>query len=249
MKVVYIFILVLPVLLMVAFFTVFERVIIGNIQRRTGRNLVGWQGVLQAIADALKLISKEFFKRLLAQTSLFVLSPVFIFMISILNWSVIPLLETAVLADLNLGLIFLLILAMLGVYGVLLSGWSSNSKYSLIGSLRSTAQMLGYDITVTLVLFTIIIVTGSLNFIVIINFQTSIYLGLVYPLILVGAIINGLAETNRVPFDLREAEAELVSGYNTEYSGIGFTLFFLSEYSSIIVMAITFNMLFLGGWN
>ena len=249
MQIIYILVLILPVLLMVAFFTVFERVIIANIQRRTGPNLVGWQGILQAIADALKLITKEFFKPILAQTALFIVAPIFIFIVSILNWSVIPLSETAVLSDLNLGLIFILILAMLGVYGVLISGWASNSKYSLIGSLRSTAQMLGYDITVTLILFTVIIVTGSLNFIVIVNFQTQFYLGIIYRLILIGAIINGLAETNRVPFDLPEAEAELVSGYNTEYSGIGFTLFFLSEYSSIIIMAITFNILFLGGWH
>jgi NADH-quinone oxidoreductase subunit H len=236
------------VLLVVAFLTLFERVVLAHIHRRSGPNLVGFQGVGQSIGDVVKLLSKEYLCRILASFSIFVLCRILTCLISLLNWSVLPFFESVILSDVELGVIFVLILAMLSVYGVLMSGWSSNSKYALLGSLRSTAQMLGYDVTVTLVWFSLVLVSGSLNFVVLVVFQGSYYLGLVYPLVLIGAIINGLAEVNRVPFDLREAEPELVSGYNTEYSGVGFTLFFLSEYTSIYATAVILTCLFLGGW-
>jgi len=240
--------IILPILLAVAFFTVFERKILASMQRRRGPNVVGLYGLLQAIADALKLLSKETLIPSNSNIYIFILSPIFTFFISMLCWSLIPFKYNIVVSDINLGILFLFAFSSLGVYGIIMSGWSSNSKYSFLGALRSSAQFISYEISMGLILIPIILYSQSFNISEIILNQNNIYYIIPLFSFFILFFIIGLAETNRIPFDLPEAESELVSGYNTEYSSIGFTFFFLAEYSNIILMSSIIVILFFGGW-
>lgn len=238
----------IPLLLAVAYFTVSERKIMGAIQRRQGPNVIGFMGLLQALADGLKLFVKETTLPSSSNLLIFLLAPVLTFLLSVIGWAVIPFAHTSVLADINLGLLYLLAISSLNVYGIVLAGWASNSKYAFLGALRSAAQMISYEISIGFIVLSIATCTGSLNLSQIILAQQEIWL--IVPLfpLFVMFYISMLAETNRHPFDLPEAEAELVSGYNVEYSAMTFALFFLGEYSNMLLMSALSSILFLGGW-
>lgn len=240
--------MILPLLLAVAFFTGYERHLLAAIQRRQGPNVVGFYGLLQAIADGLKLLLKESILPKSSNTIIFLFAPVFSFGLAMAGWSVIPVGEGAVLADFNLGLLFVFAISSLGVHTVIMAGWSSNSKYAFLGGLRSAAQMISYEVSFGAVILSVILVVGSLNFSNIVESQKNVWLAIPLLPVFLLFFISALAETNRHPFDLPEAEAELVSGYNVEYSAVGFTLFFLAEYSNIILMSLITALLFLGGW-
>jgi len=240
--------IILPILLAVAFFTVFERKILAAMQRRRGPNVVGIYGLLQAIADAIKLLSKETLIPGPSNLYIFIFSPIFTFLISMLCWSLIPFDYGIVISDINLGILFLFAFSSLGVYGIIMSGWASNSKYAFLGSLRSSAQFISYEISMGLLIVPIVLISESFNISSIVLSQSSIYYFIPFFPFFILFLITALAETNRVPFDLPEAESELVSGYNVEYSSIGFTFFFLAEYSNIILMSSIIVILFLGGW-
>jgi NADH-quinone oxidoreductase subunit H len=240
--------IILPILLAVAFFTVFERKVLAAMQRRRGPNVVGIYGLLQAIADAIKLLSKETLIPGSSNLYIFLFSPIFTFLISMLCWSLVPFDYGIVISDINLGVLFLFAFSSLGVYGIIMSGWASNSKYSFLGSLRSSAQFISYEVSMGLLLVPIVLISESFNITSIVLSQLDIfYFVTLFPFFVL-FLITALAETNRVPFDLPEAESELVSGYNVEYSSVGFTLFFLAEYSNIILMSSIIVFLFLGGW-
>lgn len=236
------------ILLSVAFFTVAERKIMGALQRRQGPNVVGFLGLLQALADGLKLFVKETTIPSNADVPVFLFAPILSFTLSIVSWAVIPFSQYAVLADIHLGVLYILVLSSLNIYGIVLAGWSSNSKYAYLGSLRSAAQMISYEISVGFVFLTVASCVGSLNLTEIIESQKTVWLAVpLLPLFVVFAI-SMLAETNRHPFDLPEAESELVSGYNVEYSSMTFALFFLAEYSNMLLMSSVISIVFLGGW-
>ena len=237
-----------PILLSVAFFTVAERKVMGALQRRQGPNVVGFLGLLQALADGLKLFVKETTVPSNADVPVFLFAPILSFTLSVISWAVIPFSQYAVLADINLGILYILVLSSLNVYGIVLAGWSSNSKYAYLGSLRSAAQMISYEISVGFVFLTVAVCVGSLNLTEIIESQEKVWLAVpLLPLFVIFAI-SMLAETNRHPFDLPEAESELVSGYNVEYSSMTFALFFLAEYSNMLLMSSVISIVFLGGW-
>jgi len=237
-----------PLLLAVAFFTVAERKIMGAIQRRRGPNVIGFVGLLQAIADGLKLLVKETILPSNSNIGIFLLAPVLSFLLSVIGWSVIPFSHTVVLADINLGILYIFAISSLNVYGLILSGWASNSKYAFLGALRSTAQMISYEISIGFIVLSIAVCVGSLNLSKIVLAQKEVWLLVpLFPLFVM-FYISMLAETNRHPFDLPEAEAELVSGYNVEYSAMTFALFFLGEYSNMLLMSALSAILFLGGW-
>lgn len=240
--------LVVPLLIAVAYFTLAERKIMASIQRRRGPNVVGYMGLLQPLADGLKLFVKETILPTNANTFLFVFAPIITFVLSLISWAVIPFGHGQVISDLHLGILYSLAVSSLGVYGVLISGWSSNSKYAFLGGLRSAAQMVSYEIPMGFVLVTVILCVGSANLTEIVLSQADVWL--IFPLLPLGIMffICCLAETNRHPFDLPEAEAELVSGYNVEYSAMGFALFFLGEYANMLFMSALTSILFLGGW-
>ena len=238
----------IPLLLAVAYFTVAERKIMGAVQRRRGPNVVGFIGLLQALADGLKLFVKETTFPSNSNLAVFLLAPVLSFLLSVVGWAVIPFSHTAVLADINLGILYIFALSSLNVYGLVLAGWASNSKYAFLGALRSTAQMISYEISIGFIILTIAVCVGSLNLSKIVLAQKEIWLLVpLFPLFVM-FYISMLAETNRHPFDLPEAEAELVSGYNVEYSAMTFALFFLAEYSNMLLMSALSAILFLGGW-
>jgi NADH-quinone oxidoreductase subunit H len=238
----------IPLLLAVAYFTVAERKIMGAVQRRRGPNVIGFIGLLQALADGLKLFVKETTFPSNSNLAVFLLAPVLSFLLSVVGWAVIPFSHTAVLADINLGILYIFALSSLNVYGLVLAGWASNSKYAFLGALRSTAQMISYEISIGFIILTIAICVGSLNLSKIVLVQEEVWLLVpLFPLFVM-FYISMLAETNRHPFDLPEAEAELVSGYNVEYSAMTFALFFLAEYSNMLLMSALSAILFLGGW-
>nr|YP_010608685.1 NADH dehydrogenase subunit 1 [Drechslerella dactyloides]WAN89765.1 NADH dehydrogenase subunit 1 [Drechslerella dactyloides] len=241
--------MILPVLIGVAFVTVAERKTLGSMQRRLGPNIVGVWGTLQAFADALKLILKEYVTPTQANLILFFLGPVITLIFSLLGFAVIPFGPGLAVFDFNLGILFALAVSSVATYGILLAGWSANSKYAFLGSLRSTAQLISYELILSSAILLVILFTGSLNLTVIIEDQTHTWY--VVPLIPIFIIffIGALAETNRAPMDLAEAESELVSGFFTEHSSVPFVSFFLAEYASILLMSILTSILFLGGYN
>jgi len=242
-------ILIVPVLLSIAFFTLLERKVLASIQLRIGCSIVGVYGVLQPFADALKLLSKEFIFPSQSNLKLFLVTPYFSLILSLITWFSVPFFWTSVVSDINLTIIFLFSLSSISVYTILISGWSSNSKYSFFGSLRAAGQMISYEVCIGIILLCIVISSNSFNLIKIVEVQQNIWFFI--PLLPTSILffICALAETSRIPFDFPEAESELVSGYNTEYSSVGFVFFFLSEYSHIILMSSLFSICFLGGWS
>lgn len=238
-----------PILLAVAFITVIERKVMGSIQRRVGPNKVGYYGVLQPFADALKLVVKETVIPAHATKSLFFLAPVITLVFRLLGWAVIPFGAGLRISDFPLGILYTLAISSIGIYGVLFAGWSANSKYAFLGSLRSTAQMISYELVLSASILTVILLAGTFNMTGIIEAQESIWF--IVPLLPMFIIffISALAETNRTPFDLPEAESELVAGFFTEHSGMIFVFFFLGEYTSIVLMSCLTRILFLGGYN
>lgn len=243
-----ILLIIIPLLVSVAFFTVAERKIIGAIQRRRGPNTIGLFGLMQAFADGLKLLVKETILPTSANKRLFIVAPIITFGLSLIGWAVLSLKLNSVIADINLGILYLLAISSLGVYGIIIAGWSSNSKYAFLGALRSAAQIVSYEVSIGFTILSVLIAAGSLNCTDIVLSQKAIWY--IVPILPISIIffISTLAETNRHPFDLPEAEAELVSGYNVEYSAIGFALFFLGEYGNIILISCLNVMLFMGGW-
>jgi len=243
-----ILIIVIPLLLSIAYFTLAERKIMGSIQRRRGPNVVGYLGLLQPLADGLKLFVKETILPSAANSGIFLLAPILTFFLSIMGWAVIPFGEGLVLSNINVGLLYLFAVSSLSVYGIVLSGWASNSKYAFLGSLRSTSQMISYEVSIGFIVVAVVLSAGSFNLTEIVFAQKYIWFFIpLFPMFLMFCV-SALAETNRHPFDLPEAEAELVSGYNVEYSGMGFALFFLGEYANMLLMSSIISLLFLGGW-
>lgn len=239
----------LPILLSVAFMTIIERKQLAAHQRRVGPNTTGYYGILQPFSDALKLIVKETVIPSQSNKILFYLSPIFTLIFSLLGWGIIPFGQGLTISDFSLGVLYTLALSSLGVYGVLFAGWSANSKYAFLGSLRSTAAMISYELILSSAILIIIILTGSFNFTTIIENQQAIWF--IVPLFPVFIIyfISILAETSRTPFDLQEAESELVAGFFTEHSSVPFVFFFLAEYSSIVLFSAISSILFLGGYH
>ncbi len=247
-----IFAFLVPLLLAVAFLTLFERKVIGAIQLRKGPNVVGPAGLLQPFADAVKMLTKEMIIPSGANRFLFLLAPVITFSLSMIAWAVIPVSAGVVIADINVGILYLFAISSLSVYGIIIAGWASNSKYSFLGSLRSAAQMVSYEVSIGFVIVTVLLLAGSLNLTKIIEAQQGgIAHWYVWPLLPMAVVffISALAETNRSPFDLPEGESELVGGYFTEYSGMSFALFYLGEYAAMILMSAMGAILFLGGWH
>lgn len=241
-------IIVVPVLISVAFFTLLERKIMAGIQRRRGPNVVGIMGVLQPFADGLKLLIKETIIPSRANKIIFIIAPILALFLSFLNWAVLPFNSFNVYADINVGILYIFAISSLSVYSIIMSGWSSNSRYAFLGTLRSTAQMVSYEVSIGLIIINILICANSLNLLKIVQGQEYIwYIIPLFPLFLL-FYISALAETNRPPFDLPEAEAELVAGYFVEYSAMTFAQFFLGENINILLMCSLISVLFLGGW-
>jgi NADH-quinone oxidoreductase subunit H len=240
--------IVLPLMVGMAYLTYVERKVIGAIQLRRGPNVVGPFGLLQPLADGLKLFTKETIVPLGANRGVFLMAPCLTFILAMVAWAVIPFDEGVVLSDINVGVLYLFAISSLGVYGILMAGWASNSVYAFLGALRSAAQMVSYEVSMGFVIITVLLLSGSLNLTDIVHAQRNMWF--VIPLLPMAVIffISTLAETNRHPFDLPEAEAELVAGYNVEYSAMTFALFFLGEYMNMILMSGMTTVLFLGGW-
>ena len=239
---------IVPALISVAFVTIAERKVMASMQRRVGPNAVGYYGLLQAFADALKLLLKEYVAPTQANIILFFLGPVITLIFSLLGYLVIPYAPGTFISDHRLGVFYMLAVSALATYGILLAGWSANSKYAFLGSLRSTAQLISYELILSSVLLLVLLLTGSLNVITIVESQKAVALLLpLLPLFIV-FFIGSIAETNRAPFDLAEAESELVSGFMTEHSASIFVFFFLAEYASIILICILNSILFFGGY-
>ncbi len=240
--------LVVPLLVAVAYLTYFERKVIGAIQLRKGPNVVGPFGLFQPFADALKLLSKETILPAGANKVIFLLAPMLTFVLSLIAWAVIPFDAGMVIADINVGVLYLFAISSLGVYGVIMSGWASNSKYAFLGALRSAAQMVSYEVSIGFVIITVLLCVGSLNLSDVVEAQRTVWFAIPLLPMFVVFFISALAETNRAPFDLPEGESELVAGYFVEYSSMSFALFFLGEYANMILMSGITAVLFLGGW-
>ena len=241
--------IILPLLIAVAYLTYAERKVMAAMQMRRGPNVTGPFGLLQPMADGIKLLGKETIIPSGANKFLFVIAPMFTFALALVAWAVIPFQSGVVLADINVGVLYLFAISSLSVYGIIIAGWASNSKYAFLGGLRSAAQMISYEVSIGLVIVTVLLRVGSLNLSQVVEAQQHGWFafGLLFPMFIV-FFISGLAEANRHPFDLPEGESELVGGFNTEYSSMTFALFFLGEYANMILISAMTSVLFLGGW-
>ena len=243
-----IFFLVLPVLTAVALIVWLDRRVWAFVQKRRGPNVVGPFGLFQSLADALKYLFKEIIIPATSNKIIFILAPIVTMTLALIAWAVIPFDQNLVLADINVGILYLFAVSSLGVYGIIMGGWASNSKYPFFGSIRSAAQMVSYEVSIGVIIINVLLCVGSLNLTDIVMAQSKMWF--IFPLFPMFVIffISALAETNRPPFDLPEAEAELVAGYQTEYSGMMYAMFWLGEYANILLMCAMGSILFLGGW-
>tara|TARA_B100001027_G_scaffold208653_1_gene174128 strand:- start:39 stop:1037 length:999 start_codon:yes stop_codon:yes gene_type:complete len=243
-----IFLLVLPVLTAVALIVWLDRRVWAFVQKRRGPNVVGPFGLFQSLADALKYIFKEIIIPATSNKIIFILAPIVTMTLALIAWAVIPFGENIVLADINVGILYLFAVSSLGVYGIIMGGWASNSKYPFFGSIRSAAQMVSYEVSIGVIIINVLLCVGSLNLTDIVLAQQKLWFIIpLFPMFVI-FFISALAETNRPPFDLPEAEAELVAGYQTEYSGMMYAMFWLGEYANILLMCAIGSLLFLGGW-
>ncbi len=245
----YILVIVVPLLVAVAYVTYAERKVIGGMQLRQGPMFVGPYGLLQPLADGVKLFLKETVIPSRANKGVFLIAPMITFILALVGWAVIPFGEGLVLADINVGVLYLFAVSSLGVYGIIMAGWASNSRYAFLGALRSSAQMISYEIAMGMIIISVLLTAGSLNLSEIVRAQAEQgwYVLWHFPMFMI-FLVSILAETNRLPFDLPEDEASLVTGYNVEYSSMTFALFFLGEYANMILMSAIASILFLGGW-
>jgi NADH-quinone oxidoreductase subunit H len=240
--------LLVPVLVSVAMIVWLDRRVWAFVQKRQGPNVVGPFGLLQSLADALKYIFKEIIIPASSNKVIFILAPIVTMTLALIAWAVIPFSESQVLADINVGILYLFAVSSLGVYGIIMGGWASNSKYPFLGSIRSAAQMVSYEVSIGVIIINVLLCVGSLNLNDIVLAQKDLwYIIPLFPMFVI-FFISALAETNRPPFDLPEAEAELVAGYQTEYSGMMYAMFWLGEYANILLMCAMGSILFLGGW-
>ena len=239
---------VVPLLVSVAYLTYFERKVMAAMQLRKGPNVVGPFGLLQPWADAVKLMFKETILPTGANKVVFLAAPMITFILALIAWAVIPFAPGMVIANINVGVLYLFAVSSLGVYGIVMAGWASNSRYAFLGALRSAAQMVSYEVSIGFVMISVLLCAGSLNLSAIVEAQKTVWFAVpLFPMFVI-YFVSALAETNRHPFDLPEAEAELVAGYQVEYSSMPFALFFLGEYANMILMSATTSVLFLGGW-
>ena len=243
-----ILLLLIPILVSITLIVWFERRIWGFVQKRRGPNVVGPFGILQTLADALKYIFKEIIIPASADKIVFVLAPIVTMTLALVVWAVIPFSEKMIISDINVGILYVFAISSLGVYGIILGGWASNSKYPFLGSLRSAAQMISYEVSIGIIIINVLLCVGSLNLKDIVLAQEKLWFVIpLFPMFVI-YFISALAETNRTPFDLPEAESELVAGYQTEYSGMMYAMFWLGEYANILLMCALGSILFLGGW-
>jgi len=240
--------LLVPVLVSVAMIVLLDRRVWAFVQKRQGPNVVGPFGLLQSLADALKYIFKEIIIPSSSNKVIFILAPIVTMTLALISWAVIPFSATQVLADINVGILYLFAVSSLGVYGIIMGGWASNSKYPFLGAIRSAAQMVSYEVSIGVIIINVLLCVGSLNLNDIVEAQQNMWFVIpLFPMFVI-FFISALAETNRPPFDLPEAEAELVAGYQTEYSGMMYAMFWLGEYANILLMCAMGAILFLGGW-
>ena len=243
-----VFLLIIPILTAVAMIVWLDRRVWAFVQKRRGPNVVGPFGLFQSLADALKYIFKEIIIPASANKIIFILAPIVTMTLALIAWAVIPFSEEMVLADINVGILYLFAVSSLGVYGIIMGGWASNSKYPFLGAIRSAAQMVSYEVSIGVIIINVLLCVGSLNLTDIVLAQKKLWFIIpLFPMFVI-FFISALAETNRPPFDLPEAEAELVAGYQTEYSGMMYAMFWLGEYANILLMCSMGSILFLGGW-